>query len=397
MNDHAESEIAALKQRVRELEEDCDLLAFDNHRLRQENERLMALCPPPVPSDDAAIDASNLLEEGDGTHANSLEYTIESACDGANVIAATFYNQADTRNSHVCCGGANNMINFFRIPVDSSDTQQKLFSYTTTGPILVIDSNRLYSLVSVGSMDGKLYVIDTSQFDKTDTIDIIQIFNDHQKYVVCTKFSPDGNLLATGSHDKTVNLYKIVSDTQTFKIAKLTTIRFESVVESLTFVEKATDNTLVIALRDSLDLIYFNCATFQKQNIPMNVSSWDTHRSITPLVVASSPDGKFILIGTDKNMHIMYQTGTNKRVRTFAGHNSGQYGKPRVAFSNDGKYIYSNSEGENCIYVYSVASEKVEYTLNGHSNIVRDVCSNLIDKSLLSCSYDKSVKYWIYK
>jgi WD40 repeat protein len=392
MSESEMSELETLKQRIKELEEECDLLAFDNHRLRQENVKLMALCPPPVPT--VEIDVSHLLEEGDGKYVNNVQYTIDNACSGANVICVTFCSQTSDSSKLICCGGANNLINFFKIPINIDDgLHQKIFTYTTSGPILTMDSNRLYPLVCVGSMDGKLYVIDSTQLSN----DFIQIFNDHQKYVICTKFSPDGKLLATGSHDKTVHLYKIVADGPSYIIEKLTTIRFENIVESLIFVEKSSENTLVIALRDSLDLVYFNCVTLQKKNVPINISSWDTHRSITPLALSSSPDGNFILVGTDKNMHILYQVGTNKRVRTFAGHSSGQYGKPRVSFSCDGKYIYSNSESENCVYIYSVASEKVEKTLHSHTNIVRDVCTSFTDNSLITCSYDKSVKYWMYQ
>ncbi len=49
--------------------------------------------------------------------------------------------------------------------------------------------------------------VDLSAPVDTDAPAVVS-FKDHTKYVVCIKWSMDGQLLATVSHDKSVNLYR---------------------------------------------------------------------------------------------------------------------------------------------------------------------------------------------
>jgi len=68
-----------------------------------------------------------------------------------------------------------------------------------------------------------------------------------------------------------------------------------------------------------------------------------------------------------------------------------------------GKYVYSNSEEESVVYVYSVASGKVVYRLTGeHTAIVRGLATTTTSTTsgvitthmLATASYDKSVVLW---
>jgi hypothetical protein len=59
-------------------------------------------------------------------------------------------------------------------------------------------------------------------------------------------------------------------------------------------------------------------APYAQRNVSLNEAEWDTHVSFNPLNLSLSPDRKYLLVATDKNMHIVLRVGTNKRLRTLA-------------------------------------------------------------------------------
>ncbi|CAG8741814.1 13237_t:CDS:2, partial [Gigaspora rosea] len=71
------------------------------------------------------------------------------------------------------------------------------------GGVLAIDFHPIYTTMMLSaSMDGSVMLINAS------TMEVKQIFKDHNKYVVRAKFSPDGSMLFTASYDHTLNIYK---------------------------------------------------------------------------------------------------------------------------------------------------------------------------------------------
>lgn len=156
--------------------------------------------------------------------------------------------------------------------------------------------------------------------------------------------------------------------------------------------ESEDDSELIIALRDSSELVYMNCVDFTQRQISLNERAWDSHPSFVPLQLSLSPDRRHLLIATDKSMHIVLQLGTNTRVRTLAAHSMGEFSKPRVCWDVTGCYIYCNSDSDNAVYVYSMVSERVVSKLSGHTGSVRDVAIH--NRCLASCSFDKSVILW---
>ncbi len=176
---------------------------------------------------------------------------------------------------------------------------------------------------------------------------------------------------------------------------KYKSLNFNFTPESLVFASPANEPTeLVIGLRGVPYLIYLDVTNFEQRSVSINENEWDTHVSFTPLFLSISPDQKYILIATDKNMHIVLRRGTNRRVRTLTGHSCGDYGKPYALWDHTGKYIYCNSEEENALYVYSVASQRVVERLRGHSGIIRAIAVHPQQSIVTTASYDKSVGIW---
>jgi len=128
--------------------------------------------------------------------------------------------------------------------------------------------------------------------------------------------------------------------------------------------------------------------------VSLNDKDWDSHTSFTALYLSPSPDGSLLLVATDKDTIFCFKTGTNKRVRLFAGHSSGQYARPVVTWCPTGKYIYCNSEGDCQIYIYSLASEGIVGKLGGHRNVIRDVSSDKNTRKIVTASHDKAIIVW---
>eukprot|EP01034_Spumella_vulgaris_P025000 gene25000-31403_t len=225
---------------------------------------------------------------------------------------------------------------------------------------------------------------------------VVTSFKDHTKYVVAVKFSADGEYLATASHDKSVNVYHRNATSGDFEKTK--TIQFLHTPEALLFALNSTpaatpssgedvDSSavpvstaslskfeLIIGLRGVGHLVYLDSDSFEQRLVSLNENEWDTHVSFTPLHLSTSPDGKLLLIATDKSLHFVVKIGTSHRVRTLAGHCCGDYGKPSVAWDCTGGYIFCNSDEDSAVFVYSLASERVVDRLSrAHKGIVRGV------------------------
>jgi len=151
---------------------------------------------------------------------------------------------------------------------------------------------------------------------------------------------------------------------------------------------------LIIALRESCNLIYLDCLTYTQTLISLNESVWDNHVSFNPLYLSISPNNEILLVCTDKNAIIAYRSNTSERIGVFVGHNCGEYGKPRVVWDHSGDYFYINSDGEHCIYVYSLFDKKVIDVLHGHNGLVKDITIHPINRIIGSASFDHNGIIW---
>lgn len=188
-------------------------------------------------------------------------------------------------------------------------------------------------------------------------------------------------------------------------IEKLRSVHFEYTPESLTFTmgpyhtpsgeeDKEEELELIIGLRGVAHLVYHAVRSGREAMISMNENAWDTHCSFTPLYLSVSPDRRYLLIATDKAMHLVLRLRSHHRVRVLAGHNAGDYSKPVVVWDATGQYVYSNSEEEAALYVFSLCSQRVTQKLVGHAGILRGVAAHPHKALAATASYDKAVIIW---
>jgi len=251
-------------------------------------------------------------------------------------------------------------------------------------PVLALNFHPIrHTVIAIGSFNGSHFVVD---YEKKDS-KVLQAFSDHSKYVVSVKWSPGGQYLATASHDKTVNIYR---EESTNKWISLKTFPFLGTVEAIEWIK---NDVLLVGVRNDNYLRAIDVTTLRETaKYNMNARG-DDHVSFTAMHIAASPDGNFVLVATDRHRAILFRTGTARQVRNFYGTTNDSYSSPRVAWSVCGQFVYSTSQ-DNAIYVWDVATQKIVQKLEGHTQIVRDLCRHPQFNVLATASYDKTMRLW---
>lgn len=161
----------------------------------------------------------------------------------------------------------------------------------------------------------------------------IALLDRHKSLVESVVFSPDGDLLASGSADKTIILWDIEAR--------------------------------------------HDIATLYGHNDP--VAS-----------VSFSPDGKLLASGSWDNTIKIWDVETGEEIATFLGHSKWV---ESVVFSPDGRLLASGSS-DNTIKLWDVVKRKEIMTLRGHSQLVQSVAFSPQGELIASGSVDKRVKLW---
>jgi WD40 repeat protein len=199
----------------------------------------------------------------------------------------------------------------------------------------------------------------------------------HRGWVLAVDASPDGQLIATGSNDQTVKLWKPDGILRQ-------TLQHTATVHALSF---SPDSQRLVT--SSLDGSIYLCSregkllkTFQGHSAAI----WD---------IAVSPDGQRIASASEDSTIRLWSVD-GKPIETLTGHQGGVWG---VAFSPDGNLLASSS-ADGTVKVWTLDGELVR-TLEGHSAAVWDVeFALLADKSgtkrptIVSASADNTIKLW---
>ena len=154
----------------------------------------------------------------------------------------------------------------------------------------------------------------------------------HFDSVRSVTFSPDGQILASGSLDNTIKLWQQVTGEE------IRTLTNHSDFSSVTF----------------------------------------------------SPDGQILASGSVDNTIKLWQPGTGEEIRTLTGHSNSVYS---VAFSPDGQILASGS-GDKTIKLWQPGTGEEIRTLTGHSHTVYSVAFSPDGQILASGSVDKTIKIW---
>jgi WD40 repeat protein len=123
--------------------------------------------------------------------------------------------------------------------------------------------------------------------------------------------------------------------------------------------------------------------------------------------VCFSPDGRYVLSGSDDKTIRLWSIENSKELKRFEGHN---VTVNSVCFSPDGRYILSGSgnfwslEGstllppkDNSIRFWNIESGKEIKRFEGHTKEVTSVCFSPDGRYALSGSVDETIRFWEIK
>lgn len=201
-----------------------------------------------------------------------------------------------------------------------------------------------------------------------------QTLTGHKRTVLSLSFSPDGALLASGSVDETVKLW----DTASWQaVASL-----EGHSERITSVAFGPDGTTLVSASDDGKLIVWDV----RSGKPIRVLTG--HQSFANCA-AYSVDGKIASAGLDGTAR-MWDGEVGEKL---GGRNGVEPGYHAVAFSRDGRLLAAGGDGK-VIQIFDAERRSVWRTLEGHTGSVMALAFSFDDLILASKSQDGTFRLW---
>jgi WD40 repeat protein len=206
---------------------------------------------------------------------------------------------------------------------------------------------------------------------------LLYAYRGHTDRVLAVAWSPNGKYIASGSLDKTVQVWSANPGDhfQPF-IYRGHTAGVQAVVwspDSNRVASGAMDKT--VQVWDALS--GGHVAIYAGHTGAVNTVAW-------------SPNGDYIATGSDDNTVRMWEVATGKQMYVYRGHSASVNS---IVWSPDSQQIASGSMDTTVQIVDAMTGNK-KYTYRGHSNNVSSVSWSPDGKYIASGSWDKTVQVW---
>jgi len=202
----------------------------------------------------------------------------------------------------------------------------------------------------------------------------------HKSGVYTTKFSPSGNLLASGSNDKQILIWDI------FDSQCKNTISFKGHSGSILEVSWS---------RDSATL--YSCSadkTFSSWDITegIRIKKYRGHEGIVNSIDASQTGSDIAVTAGDDFAVKLWDLRAKEAVME----QKMNYQVTAVRFSQTNEYVFFGGL-DNQIKAWNVKANSIEFSLLGHKNTITGIALSNDGKKLLSNSIDNTVRSWDLK
>jgi len=204
---------------------------------------------------------------------------------------------------------------------------------------------------------------------------VIRTISLHGAAVSCVDFSPDNNLILTGSWDKTVIVFDRQTGEQLLSLnghqGPITAARFNPTGDLI--LTSSVDGT--IRIWDALSGL---------ENSQWVISNKKIHD------IDWSPDSTFVAAGIDDGRTILWEVQSKRQIFAVKPNNQAIL---RVLFSNDGSLLFTGAQ-DGSIRMWNTISGKKEGDLQKHQNAITSLDLSPDAKWLVSGSMDQTAIVW---
>lgn len=205
----------------------------------------------------------------------------------------------------------------------------------------------------------------------------IHILTEHSNWINSVAISPDGQFLASCSEDKTIKIWELKTGLELRTLSG-----YSEKIRTVTF---SPDGQMLASGIDDKTIKLLNPNTGEEIRTMSGTNYFEA--------VRFSPDGKTLISGDWDSKVTLWNPDTGEVIRKLIGHS---HTIRAVSFSPDGQFFASGS-CDKTIRVWRLATGELVHLLKGHSGwfaSVNSVAFSPDGQTLASGSDDETIKLW---
>lgn len=215
----------------------------------------------------------------------------------------------------------------------------------------------------------------------------------HEGEIDTIELSPDKQILASGSHDKSIKLWNLQTgklictfgSLLTWGAHKETVSCLAFTPDTQTLISGSSDRTIQSLISGSFD------GTIKFWNLQTRDKPRTFKTSLGVKAIAISRDGRFLASTAWDGKIRLWHIDTGEVLHTLEGHS---YSVSCFTFSPDGRTLASAGSYDRTILLWNVQTGQLRHTLTGHENAVSCLAFSWDGQTLVSGSQDKTIKVW---